>query len=530
MEPPPHGAQSYVILLLWPLLILLLYRNLPFQKALIWSVVASYLFLPAAWVVNIPLPLLPSLDKNFIPALAILIVSAITLRQVRTNAERNTRRGQKIADPLPYMQPGILPRTMIGLILVTLMIGGVFLTILANSDSVVYGFRTLPGLGAKDAIGAALNALVVIAPLLLGRKFLSDDRGHRSLLTIIAVAALGYSLLALYEIRMSPQLNNMVYGFFPHSFAQHIRPGGFRPLVFLEHGLLLGIFFSCAAIAVAILIRMSTGAARFRYALAFAYLVAVLYLSKTLGAMLIAMLMLPVALLMPIRLQLITAALIAGAALTYPIIRGANLVPLEHMLVMAESFDEQRAASLGFRFYHEDKLLQKANERPVFGWGTWGRWRIYDEDGQDVTVSDGEWVITLAEWGWVGYIAKFGLLGLPLILFTIRQRRYEVGFATSGLCLIIAANIIDLIPNSAPSPVIWLAAGALLGRMEGTLSVLSEKQDALSGATQITKPAPLRQRGSQQPAALLGATDPDAEHASRYSRFPYHKRRRTDAG
>jgi hypothetical protein len=524
---PAHAAHSYVVLLLWPLLILLLFRKLPFQKALIWSVVLSYLFLPAAWVVRIPMPLLPALDRNSVPAAATLIISMVVLNQIRSRMALAARRGQKFTDTVSFVRPGLLPRTTIGLVLIALLIFGVFLTMLTNTDELEYGFTILPGLRINDAIGSALKAMVMIVPLLLGRKFLADDDGHKALLTILAAAALGYSMLALYEIRMSPQINRMVYGFFPHSFAQHIRTGGFRPVVFLNHGLLLGIFFSCAAIAVAVLIRMSSGAARFGYVLAFVYLVGVLYLAKTLGAMLIAMLMLPVALLMPVRLQLITAALIAGTAMTYPMLRGADLVPVDRILAVAESIDERRASSLAFRFYHEDALLEKAAERPVFGWGTWGRWRIHDEDGRDITVSDGEWVITMAEWGWVGYIAKFGLLGLPLILFTLRQKRYEIGLATSGLCLVIAANIIDLIPNSAPSPIIWLAAGALLGRMERTRSELASDLDLVEGDTQFERPIALRPRGSEQPAALLGSADPDAEYASRHSRFPQRKRRGT---
>ena len=524
--PPVPGPQSYVVLLLWPLVILLLYRRLPFQKALIWSVVLSYLFLPAAWVVRIPLPILPALDKNFVPALAMLIIGTVMLYQIRARIAIAARRGQKITASVSFVRPGLFPRTTIGIVLIALLISGVFMTILANTDELEYGFTVLPGLRINDSVGAALDALVMLVPLLLGRKFLADDDGHKALLTILAVAALGYSLLALYEVRMSPQLNRMVYGFFPHSsFGQHIRPSGFRPLVFLNHGLLLGIFFSCAAIAAAVLIRMSSGAARFRYALAFVYLVAVLYLSKTLGAALIAILMLPVALLMPIRLQLITAALIAATTLTYPMLRGAHLIPVDQVIAVAESLDENRASSLAFRFYHEENLLEKVDERPILGWGTWGRWRIYDEDGRDVTVSDGEWIITMAEWGWIGYIGKFGLLCIPLILFTLRQKRYEIGLATSGLCLVIAANLIDLIPNSAPSPIIWLAAGALLGRMERTRSELSADLDLTEEDMEFERPVVFRPRGSEQPAALLGSPDPDAQYASRHSRFPQHKRR-----
>ena len=50
----------------------------------------------------------------------------------------------------------------------------------------------------------------------------------------------------------------MVYGFFPHSWLQHVRGGGFRPIVFMNHGLVLGIFLSMAVVASAIMVRLST--------------------------------------------------------------------------------------------------------------------------------------------------------------------------------------------------------------------------------------------------------------------------------
>ena len=144
-------------------------------------------------------------------------------------------------------------------------------------------------------------------------------------------------------------------------------------------------------------------------------------------------------------------------------LRGADIIPTENLVEFAAGIDERRAQSLDFRFHHEDALLEKANERPAFGWGSWSRWRVFDETGRDITVSDGAWIINISQRGWLGYIAKFGFLTLPLLLLFLRRKRYQVGLATSGLCLIVAANLVDLLPNDSLSPLLWLATGALLG-------------------------------------------------------------------
>ena len=85
-----------------------------------------------------------------------------------------------------------------------------------------------------------MSAAIAIVPFLLGMRVLGTVEAQAEFLRVLVVAACAYALLALFEVRMSPQLSNWVYGFFPHSFAQHIRSGGFRPVVFLPHGLWLG--------------------------------------------------------------------------------------------------------------------------------------------------------------------------------------------------------------------------------------------------------------------------------------------------
>src|SRR5205823_4753004 len=67
--------------------------------------------------------------------------------------------------------------------------------------------------------------------------------------------------------------------------------------------------------------------------------------------------------------------------------------------------DEERAQSLEFRLRNEDLLIDRALEQPAFGWGGWGRSRVVDDTGRDLTVTDGLWVIALGDRGFFGLAA-----------------------------------------------------------------------------------------------------------------------------
>ncbi|MBV5327317.1 MAG: hypothetical protein JZU65_06720, partial [Chlorobium sp.] len=81
-------------------------------------------------------------------------------------------------------------------------------------------------------------------PFLAGRIYFKDESTIKDLHRGIIIGGLIYMVLCLYEIRMSPQLNNMLYGFFPHSWVQHLRYGGFRPIVFMQHGLMVALWMA----------------------------------------------------------------------------------------------------------------------------------------------------------------------------------------------------------------------------------------------------------------------------------------------
>lgn len=492
---------AYLVLFSWPLVVLILFRKLPPTNALIWSIVAGYLFLPER--VGIDFPLIPALDKTLIPAAAAGIMCLLAARQ-----------SQKLPTKLKPIGTGIFTvirgRSIFWGLLALLFLTPIITTI-QNKEPLIYGSRYIAGLKTYDIASMNLRLGVVILPYLLARRYLASDQSHRLLLQVLVIAGLGYGFLALYEVRMSPQLNRMVYGFFPHSFSQHIRGSGFRPLVFLNHGLLLAIFFAMTILASFTLWRASTpDRAPLKWLRAGLWLMLVLFLSRSLGAFVIVLLLVPPLIFFNERSHILLAMIIAGGVLLYPMLRGAGYVPVNSAYILSQSIDEERAESLKFRFDNEDTLLLKVNEKPWAGWGGWGRSRIYDNAGKDISVTDALWIITIGTYGWLGYIAQFGLLCLPTFMLGWHRNRLNISRATAGLALVLGATLLDLLINASLTPVTWLIAGALMGQYQ-TVGKVSEdvrnpntprigKEAVLMAAETIRDPLrPKHKRQSRNP-------------------------------
>jgi hypothetical protein len=454
-------------LLAWPFVTLILVLRLPFPQAILFSLIGGYLLLPTQG--GIDLPILPPLTKVTIPALTLLLLGLLVYSQRRAGGSHAAEMAQDL--------PGWLPRSPVAILGLALVFVGAQMTALTNGDPLVYGPTVLRGMAIYDGFSIALLDYTALIPLILGRKFFAHPDRHRLLLQTLVAAALCLSLLALYEIRMSPQLNNMVYGYFPHDWQQHKRAGGWRPIVFMNHGLQLALLFGCAVIAAIGLSRVVPKHHRSRYLLAGGWLLVTLFLSNSLGAFVIAVLVLLVALLAPVRVQMIFAAAVAASVLIFPMLRSADVVPTERLVSWAAAIEQDRANSLRFRFNNEDILLAHAAERPLFGWGLFGRSRVFTEEGVDDVVTDGAWIVALGKGGWVGYLTSFGFMALPLIFLAVSRRTGVIHPATAILCLVVAASLIDLIPNGFLSPITMLAAGALWGRWELRDHVFSSVTD-----------------------------------------------------
>jgi hypothetical protein len=399
-----------------------------------------------------------------------------------------------------------------------LFVLGLFGTALTNGSPLTFPTRRLPGLTLYDVGSLFINIMSGLLPFFVARKLLASPESHVVLLKVLVVVVLGYSLLVLWEVRMSPQLNRQIYGFGTRQWVQHLRSDGFRPMVFLNHGLKVGVVLATGVLAAAALARIGQGRKPLIWGLLIsAYLMAVLVLSKNVGATILATLALPVMLLLGARLRVLIAAGLSAIVLLYPMARSTGLMPTEGIVgVLSNVVAQERINSLGFRLRMEDILLEKANDRPIFGWGNWGRSRVFDDLGRDISSTDGTWVITFGERGWVGYLAFFGLLTLPVILLALRKREGVVEPATACLALILAVNMVDLIPNSGISPITWLMAGALVGRLEW--------QGAPSAAAQAAPRGPVRAPPSHRarPAPAGGPPDPGGGvPASARQRLPY---------
>lgn len=421
-----------------------------FDKAIIVTVVGGYLFLPSG--ASMPLPALPPYSGLFATVVA-LSLGWLFFRP-----------------PLPKpLAPAPRRRLIIMLVsiaLVLIFVQPVF-TQMTNGGAIIIGDSFRPGLGLSDTVRTIQRLMLLLSIFVIACFYLGSEQSRRAFLEITVYFSLAYSLLAVFEMRMSPQLSNWVYGYFPHEWLQHVRGGAFRPVVFLPHGLWLGFWFLTSSMAAFILFRDETSSGwRMFWLVSGLWLFAVLALSRNAGAFVIAVGFLPLILFSWQRLQVRVAMVVAIVFMTFPALRQADLVPLDDIVARAEAFDPKRAQSFLTRIENEDRLLARALEKPLWGWGGWGRGRVYNEDGKDISITDGLWVIILGERGWLGYIGYFGLVAAPLLLLPGLARRRRVSKTLAGGALIVSTALIYSVPNAAMVGYVWLYVGAITGAIQ----------------------------------------------------------------
>lgn len=350
------------------------------------------------------------------------------------------------------------------------VVGGA-ITGLTNGDAMILGTeggRVLAAATLKDGLFVGVSEFFPgLLALYLGYALTRDAGDVERVLLALAIGGLIYCPFAIVEMRMSPQFHQWVYGYNTGQFIQGIRWGGYRPKVFMPHGLALGRFF--VATTVALFVLGKTRRKLFGLPVGFLawFQLVVLLLCRSTGAIVEALVgVLFVSLTKPKR-QLLLASTLAFATLTYPLLRATDVFPVAGVLDAAGLLGEERQQSLGFRFSNEDLLLEHARERIWFGWGN-GRNRVYDEAGEDISVTDGYWILVLGIAGVVGFVVAFGSLLWPVIWARHRLgRRGDEPDRThlAGLALVVALTAVDLIPNGGWSAMVYLMAGVLARRL-----------------------------------------------------------------
>ncbi|MDM8556179.1 O-antigen ligase family protein [Desulfococcaceae bacterium HSG7] len=330
------------------------------------------------------------------------------------------------------------------------------------------------GLGPKDGIQECWNTFMIWgAPYLVGRLYFADPDSLKFLCRVFFIAGLMYIPLVLYELKMSPQLHRIVWGYMQHDFSQTIRGGGYRPMVFMEHGIMLGMWVCMAAMIgvwcawAKVLPKKMWQKPTVLFVLA---LVATAIAAKSSGA--IGLMIIGLAALFistNLRIALIFWVLLAMPPL-YVVTRatgywdGQNLVDL-----VAEKFSEDRSESLAFRFDNENILIEKALEKPLFGWGGWGRSRVYNDEGEDISVTDGFWIITMGTRGYFGLFSVTLAMIIPTLLLVIRappRLWAKPEYApTAVLALIPLLFMIDSLLNAMVNPLYMILAGGISGML-----------------------------------------------------------------
>lgn len=464
---PTGSFFAYVMLWLWVPVSLIAYAFLRPRTAYLVSLVGGTMLLPEKIVV-FKLPAIPGFEKP--KWLAVLSLLGLALFHRR-----------------------VLARFRFGPLEVLIALALVFglVTNFTNLEPVVRGIVRVDGHSMSDAINITLEYLLVYGiPVILARLIFRSSEDLKVLLAGLAILSALYAVPFLWEIRMSPQLHRDWYGFMQHDFQQTRRGDGYRPMVFMAHGLAVAVLNMVSFLAGVILWKTGRRIGRFSarwFALLSGGLLAI---GRSLGALLFGLVGTALILFFRPKAQATVAASIGVFVIVYPLLRMADVVPTTEIVTwIAENISEDRAGSLGFRFENEVMLAARAAEKPLFGWGFYCRSCVRDPTtGEQVSVADGEWIIAYGERGLLGFFAMFGTLVLPL--FAVWRRIGQVPDRLdrrllAGLSVIVALSVFDLVPNS-------LFAPALTMSLIGALYSFSQ-----------TLPDPRLASGDDQPFAKL---------------------------
>lgn len=428
---------AYVAMVSWPLVCVLLFIRLPTEKAAIWSLLGGYMLLPSNWNIIEH----PPMDKMDITAAVTLLLCWM--------------KGNK---PRPSRRSLLMYALGFGFVIAPIF------TSLGNSYELQEAGRSVHGFYPLDGVKFAARNLLMLVPLHIGRRYLATENARALLLKAVPTAMLVYSLPMLFEIRMSPQLHRWVYGYFPSTFNQQMRGGGFRPVVFFPHGLALAFFTAVAVLCTLVLIRARLRLVRSNTRLIAAYLSALLVLCKSLGPTVYAVVFAPIIMSTKPRFWVKMGCAVSLLVCAYPFLRSHDLAPTNLVSNVASRISADRNASFSVRVENEGILLRKAEQKPWFGWGGWSRNRIFDKwSGKDISTTDGAWIIYFGVYGWLGFLSFYGLFSAALFAAhtAMDKELTPANITRGGLCLLLTICLINSIPNSVDEWLLLLLAGSV---------------------------------------------------------------------
>ena len=105
-------------------------------------------------------------------------------------------------------------------------------------------------LGPYDGLSQTLYQTIQWGlPYYIGRIYFNEPDSLKILAFTIVLGGIIYIPFCWVEMIISPQLHRMTYGFHQHNFLQTLRDGGgFRPMVYMDHGLMTSMWMMLASL------------------------------------------------------------------------------------------------------------------------------------------------------------------------------------------------------------------------------------------------------------------------------------------
>jgi hypothetical protein len=325
------------------------------------------------------------------------------------------------------------------------------------------------GLGEYDGLVTTINRVIRIGiPYLVGRRCVTDAADARGLAHALILGGLVYIPFCCAEIALGPFWHLAVYGWNQHQVSQHVRFGGYRPMVFMYHGITVAYWMGMAALIAFWLWR--TRSTRRLSGLPMGLIVAALgvmtLLCKTLGVIFLIGIV-GVALVLAVKFR--HRAILTALMLLPPVYLLGPLIGVkvsDSVRAVAAEISADRLESYEYRLRNEEEILIKARERPVFGWGGWGRIKVREEGGNVMAfITDSLWIIEFGERGLVGLVSLYFATLLPSFrffrVFPVRTWTREDVAPAAALATLPIVFVLDALANNNLGPVILFVIGAV---------------------------------------------------------------------
>lgn len=323
------------------------------------------------------------------------------------------------------------------------------------------------GLGAYEGLSGVMYQTIAWGlPYFIGRVYFNSLEGLHELALGLIIGGIVYVPLCLYEIRMSPQLHNMVYGFHQHDFGQSKRGGGWRPTVFMQHGLAVATFV-CTASLMALWVSISEKRRAFfgvpLVVFALVMLVTAV-LCKSSGATLLMLTGLATLVFVRVTRLAFPAWILLSIPCIYIFARTIGGWDASIVTDLAKAISPRALQSVQFRLNNENALWQEVRPTLLLG-ATRFRWSDIDPELGRTIIPDGLWILALGRFGLVGLFGVFSCFAIPVIAFLGRFRasqwnQPQVAVA-AGWAVCISLWAIDCLSNAMADPIFLLAAGGL---------------------------------------------------------------------